>query len=192
MAVDAESQMVTAVGLLAGNEHDATNAESLLDQTEENTGAAVETIIGDSAYGTVEQRLAAGQQQRTLIAPVPKAPTTGRFTKEDFQIDVIDETVTCPAGKSTSLWYERKHRTKRGTTFRSREFRFVPPLAGCHGCPLAAHCLKPGARWRSVLVHEHEALIQAAKQFQRKEQKSFANAIDDARRSSTASLDSCS
>jgi hypothetical protein len=168
VAVDTESQLVTGVEVLAANEHDATGAEGLLQQTEHTTGAAVETIIGDSAYGTVEQRLTAEEQQRTLIAPVPKAPATGRFTKEDFSIDLVNNTITCPAGKSTSLWYQQKRRTKRGKTFHSKAFRFA--VEDCQGCPLAAQCLKPGARWRTVSVHEHEALIQAAKQFQRTEQ----------------------
>ena len=168
VAVDTESQMVTAVDVLAANEHDATNAEGLLQQTEQNTESTVETILGDSAYGSVEQRLSAQERNCTLIAPVPKAPTTGRFTKEDFQINLTNETVSCPAGKSTSLWYEQKRVTQRGTTFRSKAFRFAAEQ--CLGCPLAAQCLKPGARSRSVSVHEHEALIQAAKQFQRTEQ----------------------
>lgn len=168
VAVDTESQLVTAVGILAGNEHDATNAEELLHHTEQNTEARVETVIGDSAYGSVEQRLAALDEQRTLLAPVPKPPTTGRFTKEDFQIDLTHETVTCPAGESTSLWYEQKRTTKRGRIFRAKTFRFAAEQ--CQGCLLARQCLKPGARWRSVSVHEHEALIEAAKQFQRTEQ----------------------
>jgi hypothetical protein len=168
VAVETESQLVTAVDVLAGNEHDATRAEGLLQQTEQNTQATVETVLGDSAYGSVEQRLGAEEQHRTLVAPVPKPPTTGRFTKEDFQIDLTNETVTCPAGKATSLWYQQKRRTKRGTTFHTKAFRFA--VEQCQGCSLKAQCLKPGGRWRSVNVHEHEALMQAAKQFQRTEQ----------------------
>jgi IS5 family transposase len=168
VAVDTESQLVTGVDVLAANEHDATDAEGLLQQTEQNTESRVETIIGDSAYGSVEQRLAATEHERTLIAPVPKAPATGRFTKEEFQIDLAHDTVTCPAGKSTSLWYQQKRRTKRGKTFHSKAFRFAPEQ--CQGCPMRGRCVKPGAQWRSVSVHEHEVLIQAAKQFQRTEQ----------------------
>lgn len=168
VAVDVESQLVTAVDVLAGNEHDATNVDGLLEQTEQNTEAAIETVIGDSAYGSVEQRLAAQEQNRTLIAPVPKAPATGRFTKDNFQIDLVTETVTCPAGQSTTVWYPKKRRTQRGKVFVSQAFRFSPKQ--CQACPLAQQCLKPRARWRTVTVHEHEALLQAAKHFQRTEQ----------------------
>lgn len=165
LATDTESQLVTAVDVLAGNEHDATNVDGLLQQAEQATGTRIETILGDSAYGTAEQRVAAQEQNRMLIAPVPKAPTTGRFTKEDFHIDLANETVTCPAGNTTSLWYTQKRRTKSGKEFHGKAFRFSH--AQCHTCPFAPQCLKPAAAWRSVTLHEHEALMQAAKQFQR-------------------------
>ena len=168
LATDTRSQLVTAVDVLAGNEHDAINVDGLLDQAEQATGTRIETILGDSAYGTAEQRVAAQEENRMLIAPVPKAPTTGRFTKEDFHIDLAKETVTCPAGKTTLLWYTQKRRTKSGKEFHGKAFRFSH--AQCHTCPFAPQCLKPGAAWRSVTLHEHEALMQAARQFQRTEQ----------------------
>jgi hypothetical protein len=93
---------------------------------------------------------------------------TVETVKEDFQIDLTHDTVTCPAGKSTSLWHTQKRRTKRGTTFHSKAFRFATEQ--CQGCPLAARCVKPAARYRSISVHEHEVLLQAAKHFQRTEQ----------------------
>lgn len=168
VAVDTESQVLTAVEVLAGNEHDATNVEGLLQQTEHATNTTVGTVLGDSAYGSAEQRVAAQDQNRTLIAPVPKAPATGRFTKEDFHTDLVKGSVTCPAGKCTSLWYGQKRRTKGGREFHCKAFRFSQEQ--CQACPLATQCLKPGAHWRSVTLHEHEALVQAAKQFQRTEQ----------------------
>lgn len=168
VAVDTESQLLTAVEVLAGNEHDATNIEDLLKQTEHATDTTIKAILGDSAYGSAEQRIAAQDQNRTLIAPVPKAPATGRFTKEDFHIDLVKDSVTCPAGKSTSLWYGQKRRTKGGKEFHCKAFRFSHEQ--CQDCPLARQCLKPGAHWRSVTLHEHEALVQAAKLFQRTEQ----------------------
>jgi len=168
VAADADSQLVTAVDVLDANQHDSTRADELVDQTEQSTGAKVETVLGDSAYGTAEQRLAARDQNRTLVAPVPKAPSTGRFTKEDFTIDLVNDIVTCPAGKSTTLWYADIQKTKRGKRFRGKSFRFSPE--DCQACPLSAQCLKPGATWRSIRVHQHEALIRAARDFQRTDQ----------------------
>jgi IS5 family transposase len=165
LAADTQSQLVTAVEVLEASQHDSTSAEKLLEQTEQATDAKVQTVLGDSAYGTAEQRIVSQEHERTLIAPVPKAPSTGRFTKEDFTIDLTTDTVVCPAGKSTSLWYADSVTTKRGKVFRGKGFRFSAD--DCGTCPLSPQCLKPGAKWRSIRVHEHEAVLQAAKQFQR-------------------------
>lgn len=168
IAVDPDSQLITAVDVLAGNAHDAENKDTLIEQTQQNTQATVETVIGDTAYGSLEQRLEAQTDERTLIAPVPTPPQTGRFTKDDFQIDLAQESVNCPAGQTTTQWYCQKQKTRRGRQFQNKAFRFSAQQ--CQGCALRERCLKPGARWRTVTVHEHEALLRQAKQFQRTEE----------------------
>lgn len=168
LAVDPDSQLITAVDVLPGNAHDAENKETLIEHTEQNTHATVETVIGDTAYGSLEQRLEAQTDERTLIAPVPTPPQTGRFTKDDFQIDLAHESVSCPAGQTTTQWYCQKQKTRRGRQFQNKAFRFSAQQ--CQGCALRERCLKPGARWRTVTVHEHEALLRQAKQFQRTEE----------------------
>lgn len=175
VAVDPDNQLITAVGVLPGNAHDAENKHALIEQTEQNTLTTVETIIGDTAYGSVEQRIEAQTDHRNLVAPVPTPPQTGRFTKDDFQIDLVDEHVTCPAGQTTTHWYCQKRKTKRGTQFKNKTFRFSAQQ--CQECALRDQCLKSqrmvspsGPRWRTVTVHEHEALLLEAKQFQRTDQ----------------------
>ena len=49
VVVDTDSQLVTAVDILPGMP--VTTPESLVEQSEENTGIAVEETIGDAAYG---------------------------------------------------------------------------------------------------------------------------------------------
>ncbi len=168
IGVDADSQIVTAVDVLPGNAHDSSDAEEITKDTEKNTDSQVETVIGDGAYGTVEQRIEAEEAGRVLVSPVPKAPDTGRFTKEDFVIDVEKKTVTCPAGKTTGEFIKNKQTTKRGKVFYNLVFQF--PLEECQRCPLLEHCVKPGAKRRSVSVHEYEKLLQKARQFQRTEE----------------------
>ena len=58
VVVDTDSQLVTAVDILPGNAGDNTGVLELVEQSEENTGIAVEETIGDAAYG--EWRDAAG------------------------------------------------------------------------------------------------------------------------------------
>jgi len=103
---------------------------------------------GDSAYGTGELRAAlAAAGQQAVIKPKPLLPAVpGGFTADDFAPDHAAGTLTCPAGV-----------TRRITPSRTVTFG-----AACKGCPLRARCTtaKDG---RTVNVHEHDALLRAAR-----------------------------
>jgi len=165
VAVETDSQMITDVDVLPANAHDSTNASSVVAESTENLEAVVEDVLGDGAYGTVEARLDARTGGYTITSPVGRLSQTGRFTKDDFAIDLENNTVACPAGQTTSTWYVRHTKTSRGTIFTHRSFSFS--VKQCRGCSLRAKCLKPETSHRAVLVHEQEALLQEAKAFQR-------------------------
>ena len=74
VVVDTDSQLVTAVDILPGNAGDNTGVLELVEQSEENTGIAVEETIGDAAYGDGGTRQAFADAGRTLIAKVPGRP----------------------------------------------------------------------------------------------------------------------
>jgi hypothetical protein len=168
IAVDVETQVIAEVDVIPGNAHDSQNAAALIEQASKNLDAEIESVLGDGAYGTVEARLEADAHNYNLIAPVGRAQQTGRFTKEDFTIDIEGGTVTCPAGETTTRWNVQTTTTQRGTTFKNKSFKFS--VKQCCGCPLRNQCLKEKTPYRSVLVHEHEALIREKKQFQRTEE----------------------
>jgi transposase len=163
VAVETETQLITAVDVIAANAHDSHNSTQLIEQSAQTSGASVDTILGDTAYGTTEQRLAA-ENTYTIIAPVPRPPQTGRFTKDDFVIDLDMHTVTCPAGKMAAHCYTRKEKTKHGRVFRHKTFHFA--AEDCRSCLLRTHCIAEGVSRRTILVHEHEALLREAKRFQ--------------------------
>ena len=165
IAVETQSQAIADVDVLPGNAHDSQDAPVLIQQASENLETTIETVLGDTAYGTVEARLDAQEHHYEVIAPVSRVPQSGRFTKEDFVIDLQHESVRCPNGQTTTLWYRQKRRTKRGTTFLYKGYRFSAQQ--CGRCPLRDRCLKEKASYRSIAVHEHEALLQHAKTFQR-------------------------
>jgi len=168
IAVEPESQAIADVDVLPANAHDSQDAPTLIKQAAINLDAPIETVLGDTAYGTVDARLDAREHHYELVAPVSRAPRTGRFTKEDFVIDLPNQKVTCPNGQSTSLWYRRKVTTRRGTTFVNKGFRFG--IEQCRCCPIRTQCIEQTTPYRSLDVHEHEALIQQeAKAFQKTE-----------------------
>jgi transposase len=157
--------VIADIDVLPGNAHDNTNAPTLVAESAKNLDAPVERVLGDGAYGSVEARLDAQAEGYTLTAPIGQLPQNGRFTKDDFAIDLKNQTVTCPAGQLCSTAYEQRSTTKRGTTFKNKCFMFS--VAQCGSCPLRSGCVRPDASRRTVSVHEHEELLQQAKAYQR-------------------------
>lgn len=167
LAVEPSSQIITAVDVIPANAQDSKDAQALIDESAEKTGLSVTTVIGDGAYGTIEARLDAQEAEipYTLVAPVAQLPHTGRFTKEDFQIDTEHSEVRCPAAEVTRTYARRTEKKRTGRTFAYRIYRFAPKQ--CGACALRTQCLKQTTPYRSVLVHEHEGLVTDAKAFQR-------------------------
>jgi len=165
VAVEIDSQVIADVDVIPANAHDNTSAPALVAESATNLGETVEGVLGDGAYGSVEARLDAQAAGYTLTAPVAQSPQTGRFTKDDFVMDLVNNSVTCPAGQKCSLWYERRTKTQRGTIFKNKIFYFSPDQ--CGSCSLRPHCVQPHAPRRTITVNEYEDLIQQAKAYQR-------------------------
>jgi hypothetical protein len=166
IAVDAESQLITAAEVLPGNAADASPALSLTEASETNTGLEVEETIGDCAFGDGQTRLAFAQAQRPLIAKVPHETNGAYFPKPAFQIDVAQLSCTCPGGQTTTRlmkagsWVDRD-----GQKQPSQSFVFA--TATCQACPLQKACFQAKAkRGRTVHLHPQEALLQTARAFQ--------------------------
>ena len=169
LAVDTDSQLVTAVGILPGNASDNTGALKLVEQSEENSGVEVEEAIGDAAYGDGATRQAFANAGRTLIAKVPARPDKARFPKEDFHIDLQANKCTCPAGQTTqTLRILNHHHNSHGDWQPAWGFVFDGRV--CRGCPLRSQCItsKKG-KGRTVSLHPQEALLQQARALQHSE-----------------------
>ena len=169
MAVDTDSQVITAVDVLPGNASDNVGALELVERIEEGTASTVEETIGDAAYGDGGTRQAFADAGRTLIAKLPRRPDSKRFPKEDFEIDLESGTCTCPAGHTTSKLYRMGTRTDRtGRTHQLRAFRF--DAAVCGACPLKERCVGSGkGSGRTVSLHPQEAMLQRARALQKSE-----------------------
>lgn len=165
IAVEPESQIVTAVKVAPGNSHDAHNALDLVHDTEQATGAVVERTIGDCAYGDGATRQKFEDEKRELIAKVPSPPKDQPCHKARFQIDVDNNRVTCPAGHTTTDFEYVKSRDQTSTV---KQFRF--PAEVCRACPLFATCVanKKG-NGRTVTLHMQEDLLQRARAYQASE-----------------------
>ncbi len=155
VAVDTDSQLITAVGILDGNAPDAEQALAMVEATEANTVCVVEETIGDCAYGDGGTRKEFHDAKRTLVAKVPTMVNQGCFPKTDFVLDLEAGTCTCPAGQTT----DDLRPSKNG----GGVFHFAATM--CESCPLRMQCVR-GHNGRSVSVHPQEALLQAARALQ--------------------------
>jgi transposase len=169
IAVEPESQLITAVAVLAGNAPDSDQAMDLVEQTEKNTGAEVEETIGDCAYGDGVTRRTFAEAQRKLIARVPSRNGGHYFAKQDFSIDLETETCRCPGGQQTRTVRTRGSYTDRtGRSEPRRAFYFDPTI--CAACRLRPRCVRAGpGKGRTISLHPQEALLQEARRFQESE-----------------------
>jgi len=156
IAIDPDSEIVTAVAVTPGNAGDAAVAPELLAADLPVADAATDetdeplVVYADAAYGSgelLEHLETAGAELRIKVQPAV-APA-GRFSKDEFAIDTEAATVTCPAGRVAPL---RPIATGAMARFG----------AACAACPLAARCTTSKAG-RSVRVGPHEAALARAR-----------------------------
>ena len=161
VAIDPDSEIITATAVTPANTGDAQAATTLLAEClsepppEGHDDTAPVVVYGDSAYGTGEllERLDAARAVPMVKVQAPVAPA-GHFSKDRFAIDLAAQTVTCPAGVTAAL------RARKGG---GGEARFG---AACATCPLASSCTS-SPKGRVVNVGPHEALLAEGRARQR-------------------------
>jgi hypothetical protein len=158
LALDPDSELVTATAVTAGNTGDVEPVADLINDLTDPTGTDpagdAAAVYGDAAYGAGEvlQRLDdAGIEAKTKVQP-PVAPA-GKFTKDRFDIDLQQQQVTCPNGTVTPIRPVKDHDRHAGKADFGK---------ACTTCPLRGQCTdaKTG---RSITIGRHEARLAAAR-----------------------------
>lgn len=169
LAVDPESQLITAADVLAGNAADHERALGLVEQVEANAGVVAEEVVGDCAYGGGETRKTFAEAGRKLVAKVATRRGGAQFPKEDFRIDLESMSCVCPAGHETQKVVSISSGDRYGAPGAPlRAFRF--DAAVCDVCPLRSSCVRARlGKGRLVMIHPQEALLQEARAFQKSE-----------------------
>jgi Transposase DDE domain/Transposase domain (DUF772) len=158
VAIDPDSEVITAAEVSPATSGDAAVAPTLLDDLTpaQDGGPATRALVyGDSAYGTGTNLAWLDHHGLTPMVKtqLPTAPG-GRFTKGQFRIDCQAGTVTCPARVTTPILS-----ASRG----GGRARFG---AACSVCPLRSACTS-SVRGRVVAIHPQEAELAAARARQR-------------------------
>ena len=167
IVVDTDSQLITAVDVLPGNAPDHLGALELVEQSEASTGSVAEEAMGDAAYGDGGTRQTFAEAGRQLVARVPGRPERKHFPKDDFHLDLVSGSCTCPAGQLTHTMVPAGKRTDAaGRVHRLQAFQFDGAV--CWTGPLRSQCIAAkGRRGRRVLIHPQEALLQEVRALQR-------------------------
>jgi transposase len=157
VAMDADSELITAVNVLPANGDEGGDAAYLIEQEEAAHGNDVEQLSIDGAgyRGTVLRELTdpEGLNLEVFTPPTERVPLTV-FSSDQFKLSDDGKTLTCPAGQTTA----NHERTQSGT---GRKFRFSKKQ--CAGCALRQQCLAdPKSKSRTVVKNNYEAEYQAA------------------------------
>lgn len=166
VSVEAGHGFITAVEVTPANVHDAAAAPELIERQKEQ-GLSPAAQVGDMAYSAADLRQRAEEQGTEIVARVPPARgVRGCFGKDDFEIDLDEESVRCPAG----------HMTRHSSKGSGGRRIFVFDGAVCAACPLRKQCtpkdpeaMRETGRGRSISWHPLEPVLQAARNAEKTE-----------------------
>jgi len=141
VAVEPDTGLITATALTPANAGDGPTGVELLAGEEPGL-----QVLADSAYGSGPVRSAidaAGHSAAIKAIPLRRNPKLGadQFTRDDFVIDYLARTATCPGGHTVPI------SAKSGASFRNR----------CRECPLRSRCTSAvDGRHLDITAHDHE------------------------------------
>jgi len=167
LAIDPDSEIITATTATPGNTGDAEAAMDLLaddldddldDDLEDLAGDAGDegdegdlAVYGDAAYGAGELLAEFEEHGVEVMCRVqPASAPAGRFSKDRFEIDLDTSTVTCPGEHTVPI----RPASKGGGT---AVFGTL-----CATCPLAAQCTS-AAEGRTIRIGPHQAQLARAR-----------------------------
>lgn len=153
VALDADSQIITALDLLPANGDEAADASSLISHEETVHGNDVQTLSIDKA-GFRGELLREWQDPLRLGLEVVVPPTqidpTPYFVAADFTHDAEAGALSCPGGVTT---------TRRTRNWVDTGWKYIFPRKSCASCPLQARCLEklPKSIGRMVVLNDYAA-----------------------------------
>lgn len=162
VSLEADSELLCAVGVLPANGDEGANAKSLIRSEEQAQGNDILSLAVDRIgyRGDVLAALsddANGPQLTVYVPPIDWTPPASElFQPADFTLNEAGAEVRCPGGATTS--------TRMGAK-RGYGWQFHCRASQCHPCPLRAQCLRPTTRGgRTVIKNDYEAQYRAAQQ----------------------------
>jgi len=141
VARDLDDGLILAAGIRPANEPEH-EASAAMRSGIEHWGQVAEWHI-DRGYLAAPWTAEIHHRGGLVVSKPWRQPNQGRFTKEDFDIDLAGGTVSCPGGRTTKI-----SKSGKFATF---------PRSGCLACPLRQQCTKQERR--QLTIHPLEDLL---------------------------------
>jgi hypothetical protein len=152
LSIDPDSELIDEVAVTAANTPDRDAVDDLVGGLADEDDKP--EILGDSAYADGATRKTLTDAGFEVVAKVPPVRNaTGLFTKDRFSVDLVTQSVTCPAGQRVAI-----NPTKDGGGRASFKIH-------CKDCPLRRGCTKSRSG-RTIAIGRHENLLQEARSAQ--------------------------
>lgn len=140
----------------------------MIDKTQQIVGDRLTTVLADASYCSIIDLRECAERNIDLLAPVQSNAFTDakkkvrppqRTPRSEFVWNEVEQNYRCPAGHTLEYAY-RESKPRFGGE-RLWEYRYCCNAAHCAACPLAAACLQPGAKRRTIKRLEGQELLDA-------------------------------
>jgi hypothetical protein len=155
-----ENGLILNTEPIPGNEWDGERLIPMVEEVINRHGIGPKQLIGDTAYGTGENRQKIQEKQILLTAPIQKnSNPTGLLEPDWFVYDAKLDEVTCPQGKMAS-------KKVRNNPNKGYQFKFEAKT--CKACPLREQCTT-NANGRTVFISDYYELMEEGKSYNQTE-----------------------
>jgi hypothetical protein len=155
-----ENGLILNTEPIPGNEWDGERLFPMVEEVINRHGIIPKQVIGDTAYGTGENRQKIQEKQILLIAPIQKsANPTGLLEPDWFVYDAKLDKVTCPQGYTAS-------KKVRNNPNQGYQFKFEAKT--CKACPLREQCTT-NENGRTIFISDYYELMEQGKSYNQTE-----------------------
>jgi len=161
-SIDQASELILDITDLPASEGDGKSLMPSIARVEGHVGVIVESVMGDGAYGSGENRAACAEHSENpidLLSPM-RRPADPEVDKSAFEVDLDAQTATCPRGQTVSASSSKKDEEDRTT------HKFIFDRATCLTCPLFARCVRSKTTGRTLTTSFYENYLRDARQRQ--------------------------
>lgn len=155
------ASIIVAVEVDGANTEDGRYMGTLIDEAT-NDGVDIKKIYGDSSYSDFEEIEKRKNEVEFCVKVRSSHNGAGGYTKEKFEIDLKNGTVTCPEGNVKKFEAEKVLQQRKQTMVHFSE-------KTCRDCPQREKCTqcKDGRR---ILIHPYEDKLHEQRMYQKTEE----------------------